>query len=444
MKAKIVIIGGGVMGLSIAAQAARKTDALSDPVMLLERDSVGSGASGQSSANLRQFSSSRTTAGMARDSLKYFAGFESKTGRSIGFLRSGVLTLCASRRPEDIARMEELVAMQASIGIDTSVVDASEIRELVHGIEVEDGTLGAWESGAGTVDAERTLEALSALARNKGAVIRAGTLVEEVLVKDGRVCGVRTSDGEVTCDQVVLAAGPWSGRLLAQLGLPYPLEVARTEFLHVCSSDPKAAEEYEDPKFSMHGPEESGATSWLSRESLHEALTEHEPGAKGAEGQRSASVAHPVLIDPQVGLYIRCDPLHRRARVGRYGLDSLSVQDDPDQPISDVPSAFRDWATTTLARRIPSYQGVRELDAEAGLYSMTPDARAMIGPLPEVEGLYLVSGFSGYGFKLAPSVGEGVAQMLFGEPVSAFEPELFAPARFASAEASSRVWSPVP
>lgn len=441
MNAKIVIIGGGVMGLSIAAQAARKTDALTEPVMLLERGSIGGGASGQSSAILRQFSSSRTTAGMARDSLKYFAGFESKTGRSIGFLRSGVLTLCASRLPEDIARFEELVAMQATIGVDTGIVDASEIRDLVRGIEVEDGTLGAWEGSAGSVDAERTLDALGSLARNKGAVIRAGTAVEEVLVSDGRVCGVRTSSGEVTCEQVVLAAGPWSGQLLSRLGLQYPLEVARTEYLHVRGDDPDALEEFEDPKFSMHGPEESGATSWLSRESLHAALAEPEVGSKGHEPGPSARVAHPVLIDPQVGLYVRCDPLHRRARVGRFGLDSLTVQDDPDQLDTEVPATFRDWATATLAKRLPSYRGVRELEAESAVYSMTPDARAMIGPVPEVEGLYLVSGFSGYGFKLAPSVGEGVAQMLFEEPVSAFEPELFAPSRFAGVSSPARAWS---
>ena len=441
MKAKIVIIGGGVMGLSIAAQAARKTDAVTDPVMLLERGSVGGGTSGKSSAILRQFSASRTTAGMARDSLKYFSGFESKTGRSIGFLRSGVLTLCESRRPEDIARFEELVAMQASIGIDTSVVDASEIRDLVHGIEVEDGTFGAWESGAGSVDAERTLEALSALARNKGAVIRGGTAVEEILVRDGRVCGVRTADAEVECEQVVLAAGPWSGRLLSSLGLQYPLEVARTEYLHVRADDFDASEEFDDPKFSMHGPEESGATSWISRESLHAALAEHEPGSQEAPIGPTARVRHPVLIDPQTGLYVRCDPLHRRARVGRYGLDSLAVQDDPDQLEPEVPKAFSEWASATLSRRLPGYEGVRELGAEAAIYSMTPDARAMIGPVPEVNGLYLVSGFSGYGFKLAPSVGEGVAQMLFDEPISAFEPERFSPARFAGVSEPMRCWS---
>ena len=68
--------------------------------------------------------------------------------------------------------------------------------------------------------------------------------------------------------------------------------------------------------------------------------------------------------------------------------------------------------------------------AQAAWYTLTPDSQAVIGPCPEVDGLFLVSGFSGHGFKLAPSVGEGVAQMLAGEPISAFDAEFFSPSRF--------------
>jgi sarcosine oxidase subunit beta len=64
------------------------------------------------------------------------------------------------------------------------------------------------------------------------------------------------------------------------------------------------------------------------------------------------------------------------------------------------------------------------------MYTLTPDAQALIGPLRQIEGLFVVSGFSGHGFKLAPSIGAGVAQMLFGEPVSAFDRAFFEPHRF--------------
>ncbi len=430
MKAKIVIIGGGVMGVSIAANTARQTDSLSEPIMLLERGEIGSGSSGRSSGVLRQFYGSRCTAGMARDSLKSYSGFENKTGRSIGFLRTGVLTLCMSRAPEDVAQLEELVAMQASIGIDISVVNTAEIRELIHGIEVEDGTFGAWESSAGCIDAERTLEAFSSLARNKGAIIRTGTAVEEILVEGGRIRGVRTSEGTIDCEQVVIAAGPWSGELLAGLGLDYPLVATRTEHLFVCRSKANNTPEQEDPKFGMHGPEGSGATTWISREELHAALaacgdTEEEPKSSPA-----TNAAHPVLIDPQIGFYARCEPLHRRASLGRFGYTEGAEVARPDELDERVSDEFKSWGMAALRKRLPTYEDLQEIGAEAAMYTMTPDAQAMIGPIPEVEGLFIVSGFSGHGFKLAPSVGEGVAQMLLGQPVSAFEPDFFLPTRF--------------
>lgn len=437
MRAKIVIVGGGVMGVSIALQTAQQTDSLSDPVMLLERGAIGDGSSGRSSAVLRQFYGSRCTAGMARDSLKHYSGFENKTGRSIGFLRTGVLTLCLSREPADIAYLEELVTMQASIGIDVSVANASEIRELVHGVEIEDGTFGAWECGAGCLDAERTLEAFTTLARNKGAVVREGTAVEEILVEGGRVTGVRTSSGEIACERVVIAAGPWSAKLLAKLGLNYPLAATRTEHLFVCSNDPKLAAEFDDPKYGMHGPEDSGATTWVSREMLHAVLSGEPSPEQENQAPSAAGVAHPVLIDPQIGFYTRCEPLHSRARIGRFSHKDSTVVPNPDALDEEVSDEFRTWALDALSKRMPEYKNIQVVGAEAGMYTMTPDEQAMIGPVPEIDGLYLVSGFSGHGFKLAPSVGEGVAQMLLDQPVSAFEPEFFAPARFGAGVATA-------
>jgi sarcosine oxidase subunit beta len=81
VKARIAIVGGGVMGTSIAWHAARRADPIGEPVVLLERSSLAAGSSGRSGAILRQFYASRELAGMARDSLRVYAGFESRTGR---------------------------------------------------------------------------------------------------------------------------------------------------------------------------------------------------------------------------------------------------------------------------------------------------------------------------------------------------------------------------
>src|SRR6185295_12299549 len=123
MKAKVVIVGGGVMGVAIAWHCARRADPLTQPVVLLEKKALAAGASGRSGAILRQHYSDRVVAAMARDSLKVYSMLEQKTGRSIGFQQCGLITLAAPSNPDDIALVERNIAMQQEIGIDTRRVE---------------------------------------------------------------------------------------------------------------------------------------------------------------------------------------------------------------------------------------------------------------------------------------------------------------------------------
>jgi glycine/D-amino acid oxidase-like deaminating enzyme len=104
--------------------------------------------------------------------------------------------------------------------------------------------------------------------------------------------------------------------------------------------------------------------------------------------------------------------------------------EEPDAPDETVGPEFRAWARAQLESRLPAYRDLPDVGALVGMYTLSPDAQALIGPVRDVSGLVVVSGFSGHGFKLAPSIGEGVAQMLWGEPVSAFDAEFFSPDRF--------------
>jgi glycine/D-amino acid oxidase-like deaminating enzyme len=143
-----------------------------------------------------------------------------------------------------------------------------------------------------------------------------------------------------------------------------------------------------------------------------------------------------VLIDTELGFYVRCDPLHDRSQVGRIGHAEAFEVDDPDRSRDDVERSFNEWARQVLESRLPIYRGLPEVGSKAAMLTVTPDDRALIGPVPGIEGLYVACGFNGHGLQLAPSIGEGMAQMLLGEPVSAFEPDYFAPGRFA--DGSSR------
>src|SRR6185503_4575282 len=134
---------------------------------------------------------------------------------------------------------------------------------------------------------------------------------------------------------------------------------------------------------------------------------------------------HPVVLDIERGFYTRCEGHKNRTRVGRMDYHHDDEVPDPDTVDEEVAAEYKAWARRELERRFPMYRDERDVGSQVGLYTLSPDAQAMIGRPSRYEGLIIVTGFSGHGFKLAPSVGQGVAQMLRGESVTTFAAEFF-------------------
>jgi glycine/D-amino acid oxidase-like deaminating enzyme len=426
VKAKVAVIGGGVMGASVAMHLADRLDPVADPLVLFERaPRLAAGSSGRSGAILRQHYADLEVARMARNSLAEYGSFQLRTGRDIGFRETGVLTLAGPRAPEWVERVVAAVARLSDAGIRTRLVDAAEIRKLVPGIEVADDAVGAWEPNGGFVDPVATVEAFAALARTRGAATRLGVEVTAIRLDGGRVTGLETSEGPVEAEQVVVVAGPWSRAILERAGIELPLRAIRPEQYFVAMpgggrpADPRGL---------------SPAEVALPLEAL-----EAEPGIdplarierEADERDAALRVPHPVLIDLELGFYCRCEPARPATRVGRVEYDGDAEVADPGALDEEVGEELRRWARGVLVERMPIYSDHADLEPEAALYTLTPDAQAVIGAVPGTSGLFVATGFSGHGFKLAPSVGLGVTQMLLGEPVTAFEPAFFSPERFA-------------
>jgi glycine/D-amino acid oxidase-like deaminating enzyme len=418
MRAKTVILGGGVIGCAIAWKLAKRSDPLAEPVVLLERADLGAGSSGRSGAILRQLYGDPRVALMARDSLREFAGFEGKTARPIGFRRSGLLSIAGPKRPEWVERLREAHARLLGVGIDVRLVGPAEMHALIPGLRIDDGSLGVWEPDAGFVDPQRTVESFAALARTYGAITRLGAEARAIRVANGRVTGVETNGESYEADNVVVCAGPWSRKILSAAGIELPLRALQpgNHFLRL--------------PISYH---EGGATGEAGRrpggvdlEDPLEALSEQISGQGGAEEAR----IHPVILDLEEMFYARCEPNQHRTRIGHVDHEHDVELQDPDDLVEEVPAAERAWARGAISSRMPVYGREPDVASQAGWYTLTPDMMPVVGALPETAGLYVATGFSGHGFKLAPSVGEGVAQLLQGERVTAFDPELFAPARF--------------
>ena len=416
MKGRVLIVGGGVMGTAIAIETARRTDPLRAPAVLFEKSEMGAGSSGHSGAILRMFYADRTVALMARDSLREYAAFEARTGRSIGFERTGVMTLAGPDQPDWCDRIRTCVAELSELGIEIRAVEGNEIRELVPGIRVSASTVGAWEPASGFVDPARTLQSFAALARNYGAVTRVGVAVEEILVEGGKVVGARTSEGDYTAGQVVVVAGPWSGGILRALGVEIPLRIVQPENHFVTMPESEVSETEE--------ARPSGSTGLsFDIEDPAEAVSE------GVDFLAPRGL-HPVLIDLEHDFYCRCEPSTRRSRIGRADYSGHEILETPEDRTEEISEETRRWSREVLTRRMPDYEKQADAGSLSSWYTLTPDAQAVIGPVAGIEGLFVVAGFSGHGFKLAPAVGEGLAQMLFDEPVTAFEPDFFAPDRF--------------
>ncbi len=375
----VVVIGGGIMGLAIAREL-RELGAGS--VALLERTFLGAGESGKSGAILRAHYSHRVTIRMARDSLGVFARYAENTGHDIGFVRRGMLFLV----PEaERSALEANVRLQQSEGVETSILDAAALRELDPRART-DGVVAAWEPGAAFVDPIRTLGAFAAEAARAGVEIHLGCPVLGVRTAgaagERRVEGVETEGGNVGCPLVVAATGPWSSQLLRHLGVELPLEVVR-------------------PQQAFLGP----------------------PADFGAP--------HPIVADMPNEVYYK--PEGPWTRVGSIAYDQDERVANPDSYDEGVSREFLGDCKQRLARRYPAYQNAVIWGGGSGLYTVTPDAHAVIGALEGLAGFVLVTGFSGHGFKLAPSVGRGVAEWVTRGQAQAFDMGFFAPRRFSAA-----------
>ena len=393
------------MGTSVALSAATRCDPLTEPVILIEKGRRGSGSSGRTGAVIHQGYPERPLAGMARDALKVYASMPSIYGRSVGYQRTGVLVI-AGKAAEDVAQLELDVKMQRSIGIDVQLVDAGKMRQICPGIEIDDAAMGSYEPKGGFVDPRRTIDTLAALARTRGASTRTGVENPTVLVEDGRAVGVATSEGEFRAPNVVLATGPWTPTILADLGVKLPLRVVRIEEHFVHMPDPPTIEEVDD------GSDDDVETRFRP------------------DPLDLMPAAHPVILDRVNGLHLRCEPSSKRTRIGRLGFDGLPELERPESLDEAVGDEMRDWARPRLEERMPIYKDMADEGGQAAWITLTPDERPLVGPVKEIPGLYVVTGFSGNDFQLAPSIGEGLAQMILGQPVSAIDPDFFSLDRF--------------
>ena len=359
--ADVVIIGGGVMGCSIACNLALTAGQHGlRRIVLLERDTLGSGSTGRSSAAIRMHYSTAVNAEMAWRSLQIYRNFADIIGGECGYTRTGYLVFAGA---DDVASFRNNVAMQQSVGIITDIIRAADAAELAPGFTVDDAAGIAYEPYSGHADASGTAYAYATRARAEGVDIRLQSPVSAIETSgDGsRVEAVRTASGQRIATRVAVAAtGPWTARFLAAHGIDVPLVATRHEVLHFRRPLDKVP---------------------------------HHPGG--------ADISNRIYFRPEG---------QDLTLVGNG--NHSDVVDDPEIYAQRASPAFIEDVWQRIARRIPAMADAELATGYAGLYTNTPDSHPIMDRVDGVDGLYLCSGFSGHGFKLSPMVGVLMAELI--------------------------------
>ena len=334
-------------------------------VVLLERGAICSGGTSKSCAIVRTHYSVLANMAHAVASLKIFREFNEIVGGDAGFQRTGYLALGPEEHREP---MEAVFRAQNERGIDTETLTQDEARKAHPLLRLDDVAVIGYDTMTGFCDPKLTTGSYAKRAGELGALILTDTPVTGVEIR-GQTKRVQTPSGSFEAPVLVIAAGPWTQNVGDMIGVRFPYESSRHKVITV-----KTSEAY-DP-------------SW------------------------------PIIKDLTVP-----EKFYVRPAAGGVALVGTGDYGDPvnDADVIDdeVDGEAVGSMTAMAARRMPAFSDGVYAGGWTAPYDITPDWNPVVGPVTDVDGVYVAVGFSGHGFKLAPTIGEALARTVLG-----LEPEV--------------------
>ena len=352
-RAGVVVVGGGVIGTSIAFHLA---EAGVPDVVLIERDELGAGSTSKAAGGVRAQFSDALNIQLGARSLRAFADFGASPGQEIDFRQVGYLFLLS--RQQDVAAFERSIELQNRLGVPSRLIDPGEARRLSPPINTDGLLAAAFSPDDGLATPEAVVQGYAAGARRHGAHLQTACELLDVRLRGDTIQAVATSRGVIETPAVVCAAGAWSRQVGAMVGVDLPVTPYRRQVL----------------------------------------LTEPVPGLP----------EHlPMTIDFASSFYFH--------REGPGLLMGMSLEDEPPGFNLARDDAWIPRLAQVLARRAPSLADIGIAGGWAGLYEISPDHNALIGETPRPARLLYATGFSGHGFLQGPAVGEVVRDLFLGK-----------------------------
>jgi len=371
--ADVVIIGGGIVGSSIAYHL---TAAGCRDVLVLERETAqGKGSTGKSMGGVRAQFSTPISIQMSLYSIPFYARFEKSLGYPCGYRPQGYLFCATSER--HLSYLRGNYEKQVALGLkDVRLVAAEEIRGMFPQLRSDDILGGSFCSTDGFVDPYSAMVGFMTWAAEHGAKLRKNVSVTGIKRGAQGVAGVQTSGGEISTRRVVNAAGPWAAEVAEMAGVDLPVEPLRRMLVPTEPFD----------------------------QFPHTA---------------------PMIIDMSNGFHFRPE-----------GRGFLLAWNDPEETPgykTDFEHGFTEKILTRAAGRVPIFENlaVNPKRAWAGLYEMTPDHHPILGEAPGVPGFFLADGFSGHGVMHAPATGKILADLILTGKTDLVDASLLGLSRFA-------------
>lgn len=374
-----MVAGAGIVGCATAFELARR----GVEVCLIDRGEVASGTTGLGEGNvLCSDKSPGPELALARAGLAHYDEIEALLGEEAGIRRKGAVVVHADARGH--AAEEARLAGLRAAGVDCEALTAAQVREREP--ELRGDLLGGSFFPADLqCDPRAIARGLAREAGRRGAEVRTGCEVAEVVVDGGRARGVRTADGSaLQAGQVVLAAGVWTNALARSAGLELPLEPRRGQLVRL----------ERRPGFIRHKVIDGGYM--------------------GAVASADAGLEVSTVIETTLDGHVLVGSSRERR-----GYD-VSV----DGELSDL-------LIETAARLVPEVRSLAREGAWAGLRPWLPGGLPAIGPTRAAQGLWLATGHEGAGVAHGPVTGTLIAQAICGEPL-ALDLAPFDPDRFSS------------